>query len=370
MWGFKAFQQFKPAIGTFYPKGNEICAYCEPAFPEALVPPTKISEILTLKHTITEWAVIFKEFEDDHAAFTGRDDIGVKASFESRVHLKPPAKRLSNANDHNGFLYYTPSGLKSVLQQPDLGNDILADWISNPPTFLPPELSTFIRGTRSFLLDYEQWWKRPFSEAFDMLTTTKDDLYLLKQACERLLLSVGNPATIDGMDFPDIWTALDYIGSTKLQPANTMQIQADLASLKDVVNQLPTHLNDFNMKADFATHNDLSDFKETLEKFHNRFHVISPILQQVKTLTQEFKNLSSKHPSAAPSSHHRAFPILGSSFCYFGNPGGHILPFLSYTPALIITESWPAWSIPLNSVNGFHPVSVHTISLGHQTMWS
>lgn len=233
--------KFKPDIGTFYPKGNKICAYCEPAFPKALVPPAKMSEILTSKHTIAEWAVIFKEFEDAHAAFTGRDDIGVKASFDSRVPLKTPAKRSSNADDHNGFLYYTPIGLKAVLQQPDLGNDILADWVSNPPAFLPPELSTFIRGTRSFLLDYEEWWKRPISEAFDMLTTTKDDLYLLKQACERLLLSVGKPATIDGMDFPDIWTALEYIGSTKSQPANTVQIQADLESLKDVVDQLPTH---------------------------------------------------------------------------------------------------------------------------------
>lgn len=69
------------------------------------------------------------------------------------------------------------------------------------------------------------------------------------------------------------------------------------------------------MQADFATHNDLTDINETLEKFHNRFHVISPIFQQIKTLTKEFKNLSSKHPSVSHSSHHRASPILGNAFC-------------------------------------------------------
>ncbi len=38
--------KFKPEVGTFYPKGNDICAYCLPAFPESLIPAFKLEDRL------------------------------------------------------------------------------------------------------------------------------------------------------------------------------------------------------------------------------------------------------------------------------------------------------------------------------------
>jgi hypothetical protein len=135
-------------------------------------------------------------------------------------------------------------------------------------------------------------------------------LYVLKETCEKLLLSTGNPVHIDGMDFPDVWAALDYIGSTKALPSDTLHLQADLEMLKGAFEQLPMHLNGLISQGDFITRSELTDIQETLEKFNNCFHVISPILQQVKILSQESKQLASKNVTYP--SQPRLSPLFGA----------------------------------------------------------
>ncbi len=302
--------KFKPEVGTFYPKGNDICAYCLPAFPESLIPAFKLDEIKTTKHTIAEWSSIFQDFADASANASGDTDIGLKLNFDPKVPLKTPAKRSTTEDNSNGFFYYTPSGLKSILHQTNFCNEDMDEWLADPPITLPPALVIFVRNVRSFLMDYEQWWKTPISEIFDALSITKEDLHLLKKTCEKLHLAIGTPSAIDGMDFPDLWSAIDYLGSLKSRNSNVdlNQLRDDITLLKDAWDHLPATLTDFLVETDLAP------IRDTLDKFDHRFQVISPLLQQIKVVPRDVKLLASKLPgTSTPAAQTRASPLFGRS---------------------------------------------------------
>ena len=51
---------FEPSDGTFYPRANEIIAFCSPCFPLAVVPLGDLEFAKQSKRSIQEWATMFK----------------------------------------------------------------------------------------------------------------------------------------------------------------------------------------------------------------------------------------------------------------------------------------------------------------------
>jgi len=139
--------KFQPEPGTLYPRGNEICAYCSPAFPVELVPEGRYAEIITSKHSVAEWSLIFKDFADNITASSTNVRQGLKLDFDVEVQLKTPAKAQGSASALEGFLFYSPPGLGGL-------GDSVEDWKVDAETFgLPTSLVNFHKGTELFLQD-------------------------------------------------------------------------------------------------------------------------------------------------------------------------------------------------------------------------
>jgi hypothetical protein len=285
--------KFKPVPGSFYLRGNDTCAHTVPALPSTFVPPGRLADILASKHTIAEWTNIFTELTN--APLDSSSGVrGLNLDPDITVSLKTPANPPSTYDPSTGFMFFSPSGLNLILNQVS-DDEGRPSWLSNPPASIPSDLLGFLRGVRSFLMDYEQWWKTPLADTYEATTMIKDDLYTLKQSCEKIQWLIGKPVTIYDMDFPDLWSGLEYVCTKQLPQQDLSNILDELSALKLAWDDLPTILDQF------ATQNDLGEIKDTLARFEHRFTVIGPLLRQIKTLATEVKSLTTQHASLPQS---------------------------------------------------------------------
>jgi hypothetical protein len=194
--------KFQPTPATFYVRGNEFVAFCSPSFPVDVVPANKLDSVIKAKNTVADWSSLFKEFVD----FRDASSVNLYLGYDVSVPLKTPAKAKNSTAESDGFQLYMPAGLE-FLSMEDTANGQL----SEEATSLPKDLQTFVRNVRAFLMDYKQWWRTPLNDVFDALNNTKGDLHSLKHACERIRISIGRPIVIDGLDFPNVWLALEHV---------------------------------------------------------------------------------------------------------------------------------------------------------------
>jgi len=135
------------------------------------------------------------------------------------------------------------------------------------------------------------------ADSYKLLSCTKDDLQILKKTCEWLLLLVGKRVAVQDMDFPNIWSALQHLGSQGVETNALAAIHEDLALLQQGMDQLTTLRNELHV-----IQRDISSIFEVLDKHDRRFTAISPLLQQIKVLQQSNKTLADRLPLSSLSS--------------------------------------------------------------------
>jgi hypothetical protein len=170
-----------------------------------------------------------------------------------------------------------PSSIQCIIQQDNA--EANGWWLDDAEPFLPQDLMAFLKSFHSFLMDFDSWWKQPLSDSQEVLNTTQEDLHILKKSCETLNLAVGKPIQIQGMDFLDLWTAIEFLGT--LPSTNT-----DITSVGDQLNRLQQFSKQIPALWDEAAivQGELVSVQDTLDKFEHHFRVISPLLQGIKTM--------------------------------------------------------------------------------------
>jgi len=197
--------KFAPIEDTFYLKGNYTCAHTTPCLSALLVPPEELVVIQASKHTVDEWTNIFTRYSENLPM------VGVAVvhpELFNKVALKTPAKSTNPAMEAD-IMFYSPRGIRQILanaQDSDL-------WVDLKHESIPTEIMTFLQNVQTFLMDFDHWWKTPLSDNYSSIALIKDDLYTLKQKCVHLHLLVGQPLTIGGTDFPDLWSAFEFLSA-------------------------------------------------------------------------------------------------------------------------------------------------------------
>jgi len=187
--------QFEPEVDTCYPRANEIIAFCAPSFPLSLVPEDKLTMVKTTKRSILEWSQLFKTFIEDPTPF---EDGGAlrRIGFATTVPLKTPSKK---SDDMASTLPYgTPTGIQLIEEKAGFLDDATWDAVLDMAG-IPDDLMSFLKATRSFLLDYENWWGQPLLDVNLAVNTVQTDLQTLKTSFENLSLNLGTAVEIDGM---------------------------------------------------------------------------------------------------------------------------------------------------------------------------
>ena len=201
--------RFEPEDKTFSPRANEIIGFCFPSFPMSIIPAGQLAKIKLEKRTIPEWAWLFKSFlldttdEDTSASLK-------QLGFSVPVSLKTPSKQ-DAVSDISHLLFFTPDGVKDIVQAYQLGQLGDSSWESmdNIPGLLR-DLFAFLKAMNAFILDFENWWKLPLSDYSKLISTIHEDLHALKKSCELISLLVGTLVEIDDLNFPDAWNATAY----------------------------------------------------------------------------------------------------------------------------------------------------------------
>jgi hypothetical protein len=104
--------QFEPVSDTFYPRANEIIAFCTPSFPLSVVPADKVLMVKTTKRSIPEWSQLFKSFLDgsSNVATGAIRQIGFSTTFP----LKTPSKNIIESPSACTSDLTTPAGLQQI----------------------------------------------------------------------------------------------------------------------------------------------------------------------------------------------------------------------------------------------------------------
>jgi len=104
------------------------------------------------------------------------------------------------------------------------------------------------------------WWKTPLFDNSASMSMVKDDLYTLKQKCEHLHLMLGQPILLGGTDFPDVWSAVEYLNSIWNQaPVHGNTLTAEISELKTLVDAIPSVMNQYVLIEDFHSAMDVCD---------------------------------------------------------------------------------------------------------------
>jgi hypothetical protein len=300
-----------PSIDTFYLKGNDTCAHTMPCLLGSMVPIEELTVIQASRHTVDEWTNIFTRYSENRVKTGGNTAPAVE--LFNKVALKTPAKA-ANSPAEADIMVYSPRGIRQIVaeaQDTDL-------WLEIKHESIPDEIMSFLRNVHSFLVDFDHWWKTPLLDNYASLALIKDDLYTLKQKCEHLHLLVGQPIPIGGMDFPDLWSTLEFLSSTQrsqapLGVADSSMLD-EVRSIRQVVDAIPEVLQQYLLVEDFhevMNALDLQGIRQTLTQFEQRFTVISSVLQQFKTLRSEVQQLQARlTTTSTTTTTARSHPLL------------------------------------------------------------
>jgi hypothetical protein len=306
--------KFAPTVDTFYLKGNDTCAHTTPCLSALMVPPKELVVIQASKHTVDEWTNIFTRYSENHSKVGG---VVVQPDLYNKVALKTPAKS-TNPSSEADIMYYSPRGIRQILAEAQ-DSDL---WLDLKHESIPNEIMSFLRNVHTFLMDFDHWWKTPLSDNYASIALIKDDLYTLKQKCEHLHLLVGQPLTIGGMDFPDLWSALEFLSVNQRNPthvhATDPNIADEVIAIRVLVDAIPDVLQQYLLVDDFhatLASYDLPTVRDTLAQFEQRFTIISSALQQFKAMRSDVQNLQTRlnslsAPAISSASTARNHPLL------------------------------------------------------------
>jgi len=254
------------------------------------LPPEIRIQLPTLKRTNQEWKDFFSRFEPAvEVDSADSPPIGV-----GKLVFKTPKKFLA-PTDAEIPAVFIPSELQGIEAQSDMLSDENCWWTEDDDTSLmSSSLLQFLKDIRGFMLSYRQWLVEPHEIASNRLGSIEDDMHQLKKYCEAMSDNLGRPINILDMDFPDVWCALEYLGSlvsSLSNPGDVKDMQVQLNQISSLVSHIQPLVNNVqDLNARFATIDiDVKRLKEVTGQHEARFELIKPLLLR---LPQHFSELA------------------------------------------------------------------------------
>ena len=121
-------------------------------------------------------------------------------------------------------------------------------------------------------------------------------MHQLKKYCEALADNLGCPVNIIYMDFPDVWCALEYLGSlvsSLSSPSDLKDIQASLSRMDSLIQHIQpmmTNLQDLNARFGLLEQNNKC-VDDIVAQHKTRFRVIQLLLLQLPQHFTDFAAL-------------------------------------------------------------------------------
>jgi hypothetical protein len=330
--------KFEPQLGHFYLRGNDLTASCKHRFDEAIVPEEFRRNIWTTVKTVEEWKQLFMDYLHD-ATNQGGQGLGTTRFVfpdPEKFALKTPKKVPLFEGEFPAVT--VPSELLDIKEQSRFLSENQYWWEEDDATsILPTPLFNFMKLLHSFLIKYDSWLVEPLDVLTLRADTIKGDLHKLKLNCDTLQLAIGRSLSLQGHDFPDIWSALEFVTTNSFGP------NVDLEGIQQNISTLQASLSRLSCLP--GTCDELLLKVESLEKLgakhDSRFNTIHPILLAVKELTTNFHCLewrvSSDH--VIPPSPSQSFPqdpwSLHLTQAANGIPPGHpqgLIPGMQAVP--------------------------------------
>jgi hypothetical protein len=138
------------------------------------------------------------------------------------------------------------------------------------------------------MLDYDSWWRSPFVDLKQSLSSVQTDLHTLKTTCENLSLNLGSTTEIDEMHFPDAWTAISYAASSFASSPKFLSVTDHLSRHDLEIQHIP------QMCAALQTlQTEMTSVAETMDKFDQRFNAVQPLFQTITNLHASVMKLQS-----------------------------------------------------------------------------
>jgi len=278
----KHISKFQPDQSFYYLRGNDVTAYCLPAFPQARLPSEIQLQLPMLKKTNQEWKDLFSRYESVSKS-ANADSANAPPVGVGKLVFKAPKKFLPSSDDEIPPVF-VPLELREIEMQAELATDEALWWMEDDDTsLLSSPLMQFLRDVRSFLILYWQWLIEPHEIASNCLGAIEDDMHQLKKYCEALADNLGRPVNIIDMDFPDVWCALDYLGSlvsSLSSHTDLKDIQASLSRMDSLIQHIQpmmTNLQDLNARFGLLEQNN-KRVDDIVAQHETRFGVIRPLL--------------------------------------------------------------------------------------------
>ena len=286
--------KFKPELNMFFTRASDSTAYCHPAFPMALLSSEDLSALTTMKKSITEWNSFFQSKED-----LKKDNVQIKRGLDVKLVLKTPTPSKRSPASRMEL----PVPFKIFSESLEADTDELPWWNPSDPTVLPPSLLEFLRNTHTFLANYSSWWEAPLLRVAEKIDLVQDDLSLLQSVCERLRCDIGKPVLIQGTDFPDIWCALEFIGSILLEKYDLPRMNRQLEDVSATLAGVQLRFNDAVKMME-----QVEELQSMVHQHQDRFDAIRPLLLQIKDLNGKYQVIADQ---LARSEKTYKAPVLG-----------------------------------------------------------
>jgi len=151
---------------------------------------------------------------------------------------------------------------------------------------IPRDVMELLKAVKDFMMDFDNWWKQPFTDSNIVLNSVQEDLHTIKQTCENFSLMLGKPVDIGDSSFPDAWSAISYAATYFIASPEMDLINTKLLQLQEV------------MLAVQNSQVEISHIKQTIARFDQRFTAIQSLFQAIKTIQASIAALQQNNPVA------------------------------------------------------------------------
>lgn len=193
----------------------------------------------THEKTIEEWKQCFTS--DIHEA----DETQVPDSSATRYLFPDPDKFALKTPKKNTFfdldrpsVTIPPELLEIANQDQDLVPSQYWWDEEESASLLPNSMYSFLCNLRLFLIKYDQWLVEPLDVLTLRFDTVESDLHKLKQLCDTLQLSIGRPLSLQDNDFPDLWSAVEFLSGTEKPAVEKPEMTKMLQQVQQVLDQV------------------------------------------------------------------------------------------------------------------------------------
>jgi hypothetical protein len=214
-------------------------AFCEPCLSQDLVPLEFHGNMLTTQKTMEEWKQVFV----DYAGITvpNAREQPTQYIFPDPNHLALKTPKNLPQEHQSDRLLIIPIELEDIVNQDEETLTRDQCWWkeeNEDESLLPQSLLVFLRNLHGFLLRYDHRLQDPFENLGHRLETASEDLHRLKQHCEGLQQSLGRPLTLMGSDFPDVWSALEFLAADPRANEDTTDFRQHLRELHQTIRDI------------------------------------------------------------------------------------------------------------------------------------